>query len=74
MTTNTLEQKNVKFARQKPRGTKITSDDAISYQPEGCYVFPPMRLKRESELDAELKSWNDASDDDLDSFLNSISE
>jgi len=64
MTTDNLAQMSIKVPRRGPRGTHLTTEDAISYQPEGCYTFR-MIVKADRDLEDELEAWEAASDEAL---------
>jgi len=67
MTTDTFAQENIKVSRKGPRGSYVTTEDAISYHPEGCYTFP-MIVKKDKELRDDLAAWEEASDEALELF------
>ena len=61
---------NIKILRQLKRPRQLTSQDAMSYQADGCYVIPMTITKRlrSAEFREELDAWDAASDEALEIF------
>lgn len=71
--TQAEDRRTVKILADGEGKFQLTTEDALSYQPDACRVIP-MTIKEEQLLREELDAWDAASDEALEALEDDLKE